>query len=138
MNNEAVDGAASRVFEVKVPGKVTSTIKMPPPVPAEAPEFVRTVTAEMMAMRGDSLPVSKMPIDGRFPLGTTKYEKAEHRCEHPYVGAPVVSAVRHVLAGLPARPRFAIKAYDPAEYAQWQCSGRRSRASTPRARTSRV
>jgi pyruvate-ferredoxin/flavodoxin oxidoreductase len=69
MNCAAVDRAIDRVCEVKVPGKVTSKIKMPPMVPADAPEFVRTVTAEMMAMRGDSLPVSKMPIDGRFPLG---------------------------------------------------------------------
>jgi len=75
MNYAAVDGAIDRVYEVKVPGKVTSKIKMPPMVPADAPEFVRTVTAELMAMRGDSLPVSKMPVDGRFPVGTTKYEK---------------------------------------------------------------
>jgi pyruvate-ferredoxin/flavodoxin oxidoreductase len=75
MNHAAVDGAIDRVHEVKVPDKVTSKIKMPPVVPEDAPEFVRTVTAELMAMRGDALPVSKMPVDGRFPLGTTKYEK---------------------------------------------------------------
>jgi pyruvate-ferredoxin/flavodoxin oxidoreductase len=75
MNHAAVDGAIDRVHEVKVPKQVTSKIKMPPMVPADAPEFVRTVTAELMAMRGDALPVSKMPVDGRFPVGTTKYEK---------------------------------------------------------------
>jgi len=75
LNYKAVDGAIDRMHEVKVPGKVTSGIKMPPMVPADAPEFVQAVTAEMMAMRGDSLPVSKMPVDGRFPTGTTKYEK---------------------------------------------------------------
>jgi pyruvate-ferredoxin/flavodoxin oxidoreductase len=75
MNNAAVDQALDRAYEVKVPASVTSKVKMPPLVPADAPEFVRTVTAEMMAMRGDALPVSKMPIDGKFPLGTTKYEK---------------------------------------------------------------
>ena len=75
MNYAAVDGAIDRVYEVKVPGKVTSKIKMPPMVPADAPEFVREVTAELMAMRGDALPVSKLPVDGRFPVGTTKYEK---------------------------------------------------------------
>ena len=75
MNNAAVDRAIDRVCEVKVPAKVTSKIKMPPVVPADAPEFVRTVTAELMAMRGDSVPVSKFPVDGRFPVGTTQYEK---------------------------------------------------------------
>ena len=75
MNNAAVDGALARVYEVKVPGKVTSKIKMPPVVPADAPEFVKDVTAEIMARRGDKLPVSKMPVDGKFPTGTTQYEK---------------------------------------------------------------
>jgi len=75
MNDAAVDKAIGRVYEVKVPGKVTSKIKMPPVVPPEAPEFVQTVTAALMAMRGDSVPVSKFPVDGRFPVGTTQFEK---------------------------------------------------------------
>jgi pyruvate-ferredoxin/flavodoxin oxidoreductase len=75
MNNSAVDAALEMVFEVKVPDKVTSRIKMPPVVPASAPDFVKKVTAEMMARHGDDLPVSKMPADGKFPTGTTKYEK---------------------------------------------------------------
>ena len=28
-----------------------------------------------MALRGDDLPVSKIPVDGKFPTGTTQYEK---------------------------------------------------------------
>ena len=75
MNNAAVDGALARVYEVKVPAKVTSKIKMPPVVPDDAPEFVKNVTAEIMALRGDKLPTSKMPADGKLPTGTTQYEK---------------------------------------------------------------
>jgi len=75
MNNAAVDGALERIHEVKVPGKVTSKLKMPPPVPDDAPDFVKEVTAELIALRGDKVPVSKMPVDGRFPSGTTQYEK---------------------------------------------------------------
>jgi pyruvate-ferredoxin/flavodoxin oxidoreductase len=75
MNNAAVDKALDRVYEVKVPGKVTSKIKMPPMVPDDAPQFVQEVTAELMAMRGDKLPVSKIPADGKYPTGTTQYEK---------------------------------------------------------------
>ena len=48
---------------------------MPPVVPADAPEFVQDVTAEIMALRGDKLPVSKIPADGKYPSGTTQYEK---------------------------------------------------------------
>jgi pyruvate-ferredoxin/flavodoxin oxidoreductase len=75
MNNAAVDGALERVYQVKVPGNVTSKIKMPEVVPNDAPEFVKNVTAEIMALRGDKLPTSKLPIDGKWPTGTTKYEK---------------------------------------------------------------
>jgi pyruvate-ferredoxin/flavodoxin oxidoreductase len=75
MNNEAVDKSLDCIHEVTVPGKVSSTWKRPPVVPADAPEFVQSVTAELMAMRGDAVPVSKMPVDGKFLTGTTKYEK---------------------------------------------------------------
>ena len=44
-------------------------------MPEHAPEFVRTVTATMMAGRGDELPVSALPVDGTYPSGTTQYEK---------------------------------------------------------------
>jgi pyruvate-ferredoxin/flavodoxin oxidoreductase len=44
-------------------------------VPNDAPAFVKDVTVEIMALRGDKLPTSKMPIDGKWPTGTTKYEK---------------------------------------------------------------
>jgi pyruvate-ferredoxin/flavodoxin oxidoreductase len=75
MNNAAVDGALERIYEVEVPEKVSSKIKMRPPVPEDAPDFVREVTGELIAFRGDKLPVSKMPVDGKFPSGTTQYEK---------------------------------------------------------------
>jgi len=75
MNNAAVDGALERIYEVKVPDKVTSKLKMRLPVPEDAPDFVRQVTGELIAFRGDKLPVSKMPVDGKFPSGTTQYEK---------------------------------------------------------------
>ncbi len=75
MNYAAIDGALDKIYEVAVPDKVTSKIKMRPPVPEDAPDFVREVTAELIALRGDKLPVSKMPADGKFPTGTTKYEK---------------------------------------------------------------
>ena len=44
-------------------------------VPDDAPEFVRTVTAAMLAGRGDELPVSALPVDGTYPSGTAAYEK---------------------------------------------------------------
>ena len=56
---------------------------MPPVVPADAPEFVKTVTATLMSQHGDSLPVSLMPEDGTWPSGTTQYEKRNIATEIP-------------------------------------------------------
>jgi pyruvate-ferredoxin/flavodoxin oxidoreductase len=82
-NFAAVDSTLANLFEVKVPDQVTSTYTFRPPVPAEAPAFVQQVTAEIIAGRGDSLPVSKMPIDGTFPSGTTQWEKRNIALEIP-------------------------------------------------------
>jgi pyruvate-ferredoxin/flavodoxin oxidoreductase len=74
-NQAAVDRALEGLHRVELPGRVTSAREPPPLVPPDAPEFVRTVTAAMMAGRGDELPVSALPFDGTYPSGTTRYEK---------------------------------------------------------------
>jgi len=75
MNLDAVDRALAGIQEVSVPGKAESRLRIVPPVPGDAPEFVREVIGPMIAGKGDELPVSKMPVDGTFPVGTTQYEK---------------------------------------------------------------
>jgi pyruvate-ferredoxin/flavodoxin oxidoreductase len=74
-NHAAVDRALEGLHRIEVPLTVTSVRELPAMVPASAPEFVRTVTAEMMAGRGDDLPVSALPVDGTYPSGTAAYEK---------------------------------------------------------------
>ncbi len=74
-NFRAVDTALQRLHEVKVPTKVSSRFERPPVVPAEAPQFVREVTARMFEGLGDDIPVSKLPADGTFPSGTAAFEK---------------------------------------------------------------
>ena len=74
-NQAAVDRALEGLHRVEVPERATASRELPPVVPAHAPEFVRTVTAEMMAGRGDDLPVSALPVDGTYPSGTAAYEK---------------------------------------------------------------
>ncbi len=74
-NQAAVDRALDGLHRVEVPERVTASRGLPPVVPAHAPEFVRTVTAEMLAGRGDDLPVSALPVDGTYPSGTAAYEK---------------------------------------------------------------
>ena len=82
-NFEAVDQSLANLFEVKVPAQVTSTFTRRPPVPAEAPDFVRDVLGKMILGDGDSLPVSAMPVDGTFPSATTQWEKRNISLEIP-------------------------------------------------------
>jgi pyruvate-ferredoxin/flavodoxin oxidoreductase len=76
MNLAAVETARSRIERVEYPKETVGDYHMKPPVPASAPEFVRDVIGEIIANRGVKVPVSKLPIDGTFPSGTTKYEKS--------------------------------------------------------------
>jgi len=66
-----------------VPAQVTSTFDLRAPVSAEAPEFVQNFTAELIADRGNDLPVSAVPVDGTFPTGTTQWEKRNISLEIP-------------------------------------------------------
>ncbi|MGR9044137.1 MAG: pyruvate:ferredoxin (flavodoxin) oxidoreductase [Gammaproteobacteria bacterium] len=74
-NYAAVDRTLEHLYPVEIPAQATGTLAMPPIVPAEAPDFVKEVTAKMMAGLGDTLPVSRLPEDGTYPSGTTAWEK---------------------------------------------------------------
>jgi pyruvate-ferredoxin/flavodoxin oxidoreductase len=74
-NFEAVDAALGALHRVDVPARVTAERTRPPIVPDDAPEFVRRVTAVMMAGKGDLLPVSAFPPDGTWPVDTARWEK---------------------------------------------------------------
>ncbi|QQP89328.1 pyruvate:ferredoxin (flavodoxin) oxidoreductase [Skermanella sp. TT6] len=81
-NNAAVDEALAHLVPVPVPSRPTGRPR-PPAVPGDAPDFVKRVTALMLAGHGDRLPVSAFPVDGTWPLGTTRYEKRMIATEIP-------------------------------------------------------
>ena len=74
-NYKAVDMTLEHLREIPVPAMATSRHELPPPVSPKAPPFVQEVTAKIMAGLGDELPVSKLPCDGTYPTGTTRWEK---------------------------------------------------------------
>jgi pyruvate-ferredoxin/flavodoxin oxidoreductase len=82
-NWASVDGALARLHEVRVPAAASAALNGKHAVSAEAPAFVRKVTALMLAGEGDSIPVSALPADGTYPSGTTKYEKRNIAQEIP-------------------------------------------------------
>jgi pyruvate-ferredoxin/flavodoxin oxidoreductase len=83
MNFASVDKTLENLFEVKVPGKITSTIKLKPAVSDKAPEFIKNVTARMIEGKGDMLPVSAFPVDGTFPSSSAQWEKRNIALEIP-------------------------------------------------------
>ena len=82
-NFAAVDAALEHLHEVPVPDRVTATVELRPPVPPEAPAFVREVTARIIAGDGDLVPVSALPADGTYPSGTARWEKRNIAAEIP-------------------------------------------------------
>jgi pyruvate-ferredoxin/flavodoxin oxidoreductase len=111
-NFKAVDETLAHLYEVSVPAAVkvvtvvaqagsddqptsfsqqnghTRRVPLPmltrrPPVPAEAPAFVRQVLGPMIAGEGDTLPVSALPCDGTYPSGTACWEKRNIALELP-------------------------------------------------------
>ena len=75
INLQAVERAQGKLHKLNIPQEATSKIDVRPPVPSDAPEFVKTRTALMIAGRGDDLPVSAFDPDGTFPSGTIQYMK---------------------------------------------------------------
>ncbi|MEI8121729.1 MAG: pyruvate:ferredoxin (flavodoxin) oxidoreductase [bacterium] len=82
-NFKAVDAAVAAIQKVTVPSKVAGKLKMPAVVPADSPEFVKTVTAALIKQKGDEVLVSQMPEDGTWPTGTTQFEKRNIAVEIP-------------------------------------------------------
>jgi pyruvate-ferredoxin/flavodoxin oxidoreductase len=82
-NFAAVDAALDHLHQVAVPERATGTIEIPATVAPGAPEFVRKITAAIIADRGDALPVSALPIDGTWPTGTARWEKRNIALEVP-------------------------------------------------------
>ncbi|MFA7577215.1 MAG: pyruvate:ferredoxin (flavodoxin) oxidoreductase, partial [Candidatus Muiribacteriota bacterium] len=76
MNEAAVDEAVAHLYEITVPAEVTGQIHREGcRIPSNIPEFWKNTTCELIAQKGEELPVSAFPVDGTYPLGTTKLEK---------------------------------------------------------------
>ncbi len=81
-NLDAIDRAVGALQSVAI-GLLGAEREAIDPALAAASEFVRKVTAPLLAGRGEELPVSAMPLDGTYPTGTAKYEKRNIASEIP-------------------------------------------------------
>ena len=83
LNFKAIDETLANLYEVNVPDKTDSQLELADRLPESAPDFVRNVTGEIIAGRGDQIPVSLFPVDGSYPTGTAAYEKRNLALEIP-------------------------------------------------------
>lgn len=85
MNLQAVDNTLDNLHKVDVPQTINNQQSkiQNPKLPDSAPEFVREVLSKIMVWEGDDLPVSTLPVDGTFPVGTAKWEKRNVAQEIP-------------------------------------------------------
>lgn len=72
-----------------------------PVVSDAAPDFVKTVTATMLAGLGDTLPVSALPPDGTWPTGTTQWEKRNIAEAIPLWKPELCTQCNHCVAACP-------------------------------------
>jgi len=90
MNTKAVDAAIDGLEEVNIPTVATSDAVMKGcAAGSDAPEIVKNAICEMIANKGDDIPVSWLPDDGTYPTGTTKYEKRNVASQSPVWDAEV-------------------------------------------------
>ncbi|HEX8947772.1 MAG TPA: pyruvate:ferredoxin (flavodoxin) oxidoreductase, partial [Dissulfurispiraceae bacterium] len=113
MNYAAVDKALQSISEVPVPGKVTGTKRQRPPVPENAPEFIKKVNGAIIARKGNTLPVSVFPVDGAWPTGVTQYEKRNIGVMIP-IWEPQICIQCALCSFVCPHATIRIKAYDPS------------------------
>jgi pyruvate-ferredoxin/flavodoxin oxidoreductase len=100
-NFAAVDATLAHLYPVTIPDEIAAApefslgtqaqmirkslpvLQRRPPVPSEAPAFVQRTLAPMIGGMGDALPVSALPADGTYPVGTTRWEKRDIADEIP-------------------------------------------------------
>ncbi|HHE31879.1 MAG TPA: pyruvate:ferredoxin (flavodoxin) oxidoreductase [Chlorobaculum parvum] len=111
-NIKAVDNTLANLHEVKIGATADSQKEMRPPIVGDAPEFVCNVLSKIIAGEGDSIPVSELPADGTYPIGTAKFEKRNLAQEIP-VWEPDLCIECGKCSMVCPHAAIRIKVYDP-------------------------
>jgi pyruvate-ferredoxin/flavodoxin oxidoreductase len=75
MNWRCIDRTAQALSEVPIPKEIVKSAKVAKLIPEDASDFEKDIIEPVMRLKGDTIPVSKMPLDGSVPTGTTRLEK---------------------------------------------------------------
>jgi pyruvate-ferredoxin/flavodoxin oxidoreductase len=84
LNYKAIDMTLAELHRIATPAQTGNVeTERPPAELADIPDFVRDLTLPIYQGHGDDLPVSRLPADGTWPLGTARYEKRNIALEIP-------------------------------------------------------
>ncbi len=78
MNWAAVDKAEEALQEIEYPAsidKITESFTAKKLIPDNADAFAKNIIEKVMVLKGDEIPVSQMPLDGKVPTNTARLEK---------------------------------------------------------------
>lgn len=76
MNWNAIDAAVAAVTEVPIPEEVDKYAELSAVIPPDSGPFAERIVEPILRLKGDSIPVSYMPVNGAIPTGT---KRLEHR-----------------------------------------------------------
>ncbi|ABF14304.1 pyruvate:ferredoxin (flavodoxin) oxidoreductase [Candidatus Palibaumannia cicadellinicola] len=100
-NLQAIKAACNALIEVPLGHINKDSPILPPIVSNTAPNFVKTVTAVILAGLGDTLPVSAFPPDGTWPIGTARWEKRNIAETIPIWTAELCTQCNYCVAACP-------------------------------------
>lgn len=75
MNWKAIDASSDAVVEVPMPTEFDKWEDIALLVPEDAGEFAHKIMDPILRLKGDSIPVSLMPLNGAIPTGTKRHER---------------------------------------------------------------
>jgi pyruvate-ferredoxin/flavodoxin oxidoreductase len=81
INHQAIDQARNHLYRVAIPSQVGPVAESVESVAGDS--FIDKVTRPMLRGQGDRIPVSLLPADGAFPVGTAAIEKRNLALEIP-------------------------------------------------------
>ena len=112
-NNAAVDASVAHLHRVAYTDETKGNVHRKPIVSDAAPDFVKKVSAVMLAGKGDLLPVSAFPVDGTWPTATTQWEKRNIALHIPIWDQDLCTQC-NLCSFVCPHAAIRIKSYDPA------------------------
>ncbi len=77
LNIHAIDATLAQLHSLDIPTQISNRIPMHEVHTENASDFVKQLTAKLIAGLGNEVTVSQVPQDGTWPTGTARYEKRD-------------------------------------------------------------